>query len=41
MTMTCKQCIYYSREYGFCRVESTKPAPTGEPRTCSYYKRKE
>lgn len=35
--MNCKHCENWATDYGFCRISSTKPAPTGNPKTCSYY----
>lgn len=35
--MNCKYCANWSRAYGFCRISSTKPLPTGNPRTCNYF----
>ena len=38
--MKCKQCEYWSNDYGFCRISTTKPLPTGNPKTCPFYERK-
>ncbi len=38
--MSCRHCENYATDYGFCRISSTKPAPTGNTKTCPYYQAK-
>ena len=38
--MNCKNCDNYARDYGFCRINSNKPRPTGNPKTCPFYERR-
>lgn len=38
--MSCRYCENWASDYGFCRICSCKPAPTGNPKTCTYYKPK-
>lgn len=36
--MDCKKdCDKWNMDFGFCSVCSTKPSPTGDPRTCPYF----
>lgn len=38
--MSCRQCDEWVSDYGFCRINASKPLPTGNPRNCPYYTRK-
>ncbi len=38
---SCKQCENWANDYGFCRIGSAKPLPTGNPKNCPYYERRE
>lgn len=40
--MNCEYyCKNWASDYGFCRICSCKPSPTGDPKTCPYFKKKE
>ena len=42
LNMLCKyRCKNFVTDYGFCRIGSAKPTPTGNPATCPYYERRE
>lgn len=40
--MDCKyRCKNWANDYGFCRISSCKPKPTGNAKTCPYFERRE
>lgn len=39
--MDCKRCKHWSQPYGFCRIEVKEPKPTGLPKTCPHFKKRE
>ena len=40
--MDCRyRCKNWASDYGFCRIDTADPKPTGLPKTCPHYKRKE
>ncbi len=38
--MNCRECDKWNRDFGFCAVCSTKPSPTGNPQTCTYFEKR-